>query len=147
MTLSVPLRIHLRNPPKGIAFCLQKGKGANSTRPDYLESDGSTLTFELNVDARQGKVPGTTNFLGPFAQGTPTARFFYICVGRCNALVEPQWSGRVKIHLASIAWSTVVAVNDDPKAILTAGYDASTPNGQPALASVDLNGGWTLSKR
>ncbi|HJN51868.1 MAG: DUF5990 family protein [Pseudomonadales bacterium] len=94
------LRIVLLDPPVGFAFCLQTGKGAGSTRLDYVISEGGDLSFELEITAREKA--GMANFVGPFAQGTADARFFYICVGKSLEQDEPMWSGRVKVPLASI---------------------------------------------
>ena len=48
-----------------------------------------------------------TNFLGPFAKGTPTERFFYLSwavQGEGNKLTR---IGRAKIHLSHLRWSEV----------------------------------------
>ena len=143
MQHSLPLRIKLVEPPPGFAFCLQKGKGEKSERLDYQISEGKDLVFELDIDVRKGKKRGVANFVGPFAQGTPDVRFFYLCAGQYVEPDEPLWSGRVKIHLSSITWTTVEEVVADPNSVLEVSYAATGPKGGPALASVPLlNDGW-----
>lgn len=139
------LTIVLAEPPDGFAFCLQRGKGAKSERLDYVQAAGEDISFDLTVTVRQGKVKGTPDFAGPFVQGRPGERFFYLCVGRCSELVEPQWSGRVKVPLSSITWRHIEEAGAEDRP-LRAHYAASKPGGRPALASVQLQGdGWTTA--
>ena len=104
MPEEISLRVVLVDPPAGFAVCLQRGRGAKSERLDYLEADGGELAFDLTVAVREGKLKGTPDFAGPFVQGPPGGRFFYLCVGQCAPTVEPHWSGRVKVPLSSITW-------------------------------------------
>ena len=144
MANEVRLRIVLADPPKGFAFCLQRGKGARGERLDYLEAEDGDIAFELTVQVREGKARGLPDFGGPFVQGPPGARFFYLCVGQCSPIVEPHWAGRVKVPLSSITWALVKRAADG-QAALEARYAASRTNGRPALASVPLLAdGWTL---
>lgn len=139
------LKIVLAEPPEGFAFCLQRGKGAKSERLDYVQATGDDISFDLAVTVRQGKIKGMPDFAGPFVQGRPGERFFYLCVGRCSELVEPQWSGRVKVPLSSITWMQVedATATDRP---LCARYVAAKPGGRPALASIALiDDGWTTA--
>ncbi len=139
------LTIVLTEPPEGFAFCLQRGKGANAERLDYIDAAGDDISFDLTVTVRQGKVKGMPDFAGPFVQGRPGERFFYLCVGRCSELVEPQWSGRVKVPLSSITWRHIEEAGRDDRH-LRARYAASKPGGRPALASVQLlEDGWTTA--
>ena len=144
MTRKLLLQISLINPPSRHAFCLQKGKGNDAQRLDYLRSNGDDLAFELEVDVQEGKVQGSANFLGPFVQGSGKARFFYIVVGWCNELREPEWIGRVKVPLSSIDWVTVEASSGKK---LEACYEATGPKGTPALATVHLIDGWRITSR
>ena len=142
MKRKVLLQISLINPPSGYVFCLQKGKGNDAKRLDYVRSIGDDLAFELEVDVREEKVQGSANFLGPFAQGSVKARFFYIVVGSCNGAGEPTWSGRVKVPLSSIDWVTVEASSGKK---LEACYEATGPKGTPALATIHLIDGWQIT--
>ncbi len=97
------LRVHVVDPPPGLAYALQSGKGAGATRLPHQVSDGETLTFELEVKAAEAKVKGVANFSGPFTQGTPKDRFFYLAVGAVGR-GEPDWQGRIKVPLWVIPW-------------------------------------------
>lgn len=138
------LRIVLTGPPRGYAFCLQRGKGARSERLDYVEAEAGDVAFELNVTVREGRCPDVPDFAGPFVQGRPGGRFVYVCVGRCSTRTEPRWEGRVKVPLASITWSQVRAALGG--GVLEARYAASRPDGRPVYASVELTGdGWAVA--
>lgn len=145
MPSDLDLKIVLADPPTGYAFCLQRGKGAKGERLEYVEVDHDDIAFELTVTMRQGKQPDLTDFGGPFVQGPPGARFFYLCVGRCSTIAEPHWTGRVKVPLGSIT-SSLARQAADGGGRLEARYAASRPDGRPVLASVKLLGdGWTVA--
>jgi hypothetical protein len=48
-----------------------------------------------------------TNFLGPFAKGTPTQRFFYLCWAVKDEGGGLTMIGRAKVHLGHLLWSEV----------------------------------------
>ena len=140
------LTIVVAGPATGHAFCLQRGKGAKAKRLDYVEAADEDIAFDLTVTLRQGKQPDLPDFGGPFVQGPPRGRFFYLCVGRCSLIAEPQWIGRVKIPLSgAITWPAARQATR-AGARLEARYTASRPDGRPVLASVELlDGGWTVA--
>ena len=145
MSSDLGLKIVLARAPAGYAFCLQRGKGAKAERLDYVEADDDDIAFELTVTLRQGKQPDMPDFSGPFVQGPPGGRFFYLCVGRCSMVAEPHWTGRVKVPLNSITWPLARRVATGAGR-LEARYAASRPDGQPVLASVKLlDDGWTVA--
>lgn len=147
MANDIRLKVTLVEPPRGYAFCLQRGKGGKSERLDYVEVDNGDIAFELTVTVRPGKASSAPDFGGPFVQGRPGERFFYVCVGRCSAIAEPHWIGRVKVPLRSITGPVVAPAMAEPQTVLAARYAASRPTGGPALASVPLLGeGWVLGK-
>ena len=139
------LKIVLVGPPADYAFCLQQGKGAKAERLDYAEADDDDIAFDLTVTLRQGKEPDMPDFGGPFVQGPPGGRFFYLCVGRCSVVAEPHWTGRVKVPLHSITWPLARQAKRGGGR-LEARYTASRPDGRPVLASVKLlDDGWTVA--
>ena len=143
----VVFQIELADPPNGFAFCLQRGKGSNSERLDYVEvfeGDEDTIAFSLEVTIRKAKSGPEPDFFGPFVQGPPGKRFFYLCVGQCVEGAAPRWSGRVKVPLVGIDWARVESVTET-QARFFARYAASRPDGRPAFASVALlDDGWVV---
>lgn len=140
---SVPLKITLMKPPKGVQFCLQKGK---EELVGAVMSTGKNITFSLSLRVTQNARTGAPNFLGEYAQGTADQRFFYICVGQYAGQPDTEWARRVKIHLSSITWPQIDAVLADPKKTLVASYEATLPDGSPSCASVPLiGGGWSVA--
>ena len=69
--LTIPLRIVLLDPPAGVAFCLQKGKGGKAIEVDHqISQSGEDLTFSLSVNVKDGPPNSIPNFVGPYSQGT-----------------------------------------------------------------------------
>ncbi|HSF23333.1 MAG TPA: DUF5990 family protein [Blastocatellia bacterium] len=50
---------------------------------------------------------GSPNFLGPFAQGTPQQRFFYLSWGVMHQDHRFEMFRRAKIHLSHLRWDQV----------------------------------------
>ena len=143
MESEIALEIELIDPPKGVGFCLQKGK---SELIDYQVSEGENIRFSLSVRVKKGK-SDAPNFLGEFTQGTPKERFIYVCVGEYAGQKNTLWARRVKIHLSSISWQQVEQILGTPKSKLVASYQATDKKGGPSCASVPLvGGGWSLAK-
>jgi hypothetical protein len=139
MESEITLEIKLVTPPKGVGFCLQKGK---DELIDYQVSKGEDLLFRFSVRVKQDK-SGAPNFLGEFTQGSPKERFVYICVGEYAGQKNAEWARRVKIHLSSISWRQVKQALTDSR--LEASYQATDKDGGPSCASVPLiGGGWSL---
>ena len=141
------LRIRLIEPPTNYAFCLQRGKGSNAERLDYVEvldGENPTVEFDLEVTVRPAKNRAVPDFFGPFAQGSSGARFLYLCVGNVVQTGDPHWSGRVKVPLTGLDWSTIDAATQ-PGHFLSGSYQASRPDGRPVLASIHLlDEGWLV---
>ena len=144
---TLPLNIQLVHPPFGWAFCLQHGKGSKAERLDYIEVTENAkhpLQFELVITVRPAKHKPDPDFFGPFVQGNPGNRFFYLCVGRIVEAGDPEWSGRVKVPLTGIDWAKIDAATTSGHS-LAAKYEAARPDGRPMLASVKLlEDGWQV---
>ena len=135
------LRIELVDSPPGHAFCLQRGKASKSEQLDYVESVGDLIAFDLSVTVRKANSGPEPDFFGPFVQGPPGQRFFYLCAGHVVEGDNPRWFGRVKVPLRGIDWAAVQSAAE--AAGLAARYQASRPDGRAALATVGLMGeGW-----
>jgi hypothetical protein len=100
---SLPLRITIVDPPEGVRLQMQRDR--SELVPPARETK-SMLRFDFEV--RVGKRPnGDPNFLGPFAQGPPDARFVYVNSGTIAGQPESCWSRRAKIPLGGITWKQI----------------------------------------
>ncbi len=66
---------------------------------------GGTRRFDLELDLRAADTDRPV-FSGPFAHGSPAARFLYLSWKRQEAAAAP-WGWRIKIPLSSIGWNEV----------------------------------------
>ncbi len=73
---------------------------------DQVPADRRQVTF--HAEFRIGKKSdGTPNFLGPYAQGRPKDRFFYLSWGVQREPGEFQMFRRLKIRLGHIGWTPI----------------------------------------
>ena len=82
------LEIILKGPPKGVGFCLQKGK---DEKLNYQLSKGTDIKFSFFVRVKPGK-NDLPNFLGEFTQGSPKERFVYLCAGEYAGQKNTEWA-------------------------------------------------------
>lgn len=136
----VQMRATMLRPPKGVQFCLQRGK---AELVSAAVSDGADLVFEFEARA-QPAAGGSVRLLGPFVQGPPAGRFLYICVGTYAGQIGSRWSRRVKVPLTGIPWEMVKAATNSG-GFLEAAFEGTMKDGSPAAASVKLTRGWTAS--
>jgi hypothetical protein len=128
------------SPPEGDAerlteFGLQHGK--EDVQPGVTQPNG-TVRCECDVRVKRDPVTKAPNFLGPYAYGTPAARFLYLSWRREEG-GEWHWIRRLKIHLASITWEQIEAVGRTEGSVLEARI-AGTGSGTVPL----LGEGWTV---
>ncbi len=119
-------------PPKGIGFCLQKGR---NELVDYDLSDGSDIIVRFEVRVKQQK-DGSPNFLGSFTQGKPSKRFVHVCIGRWAGQSGTFINGRAKIPLSGIGWTMIELVRQADNGVLVTRYEARGRSGAPATATV-----------
>lgn len=101
---------------------------------DAVEADAGTATFTALFTV--SPLPeGATNFLGPYAHGTRTARFCYLCwrAEHPNGTVNPF--ARVKLHLSPLRWERVEAAVQAGTPI-TMRLSLVGKGGKPVCASV-----------
>ena len=73
---------------------------------DQVRGDAREAIFE--PEFKVGKRPdGTPNFLGPFAQGTPDDRFFYLSWGVRGAPATFEMFRRLKVRLGHLKWREI----------------------------------------
>ena len=142
MTQEVPIRIILVDPPKGVTFCVQRGK-AELLPPSH--SDDTTITFDFTVRIGAQQADGSPNFLGPFTQGSPQERFVYVNAGTSAGQAASTWTRRAKVKLAGITQAMIDTVFATPGAMIEARIAGKAKDGGPAAASVPLLGdGWQV---
>ncbi len=142
MTTLLKLRIRVLNPLPELGYCLQKGKGTNAENGPWVETTGDDIEFDLEVNAAPARTGNTANITGPYAQGKPGERFFYLTVRSIDERGEPRGVGRVKVPVFAIPW----ALADKAMAasrILHAAFEGRRGD-RPALASVLLDPDWRL---
>lgn len=125
------LRVNVLDPPKDVRFRVQRGR--SDLLPPARESR-NTLCFEFAV--KVGTRPtGEPNFLGPFAQGPPDARFVYVNSGTLAGQPESCWSRRAKIPLTGISWALVDAARRED-AVIETDMPGGGHDGSPTCATV-----------
>jgi hypothetical protein len=140
----IPLRITLVHPPRGVVFCLQRGK-AEIVSP--VRATGDDLSFDFTLRVRDGRPDGLPNFLGPFTQGPPSGRFVYVNSGTSAGQADSRWTRRAKIQLSGISWPLIEEALAAPDAVLEARIAGVSRDGGPACATVPLlDGGWRIAK-
>lgn len=148
MEFDLPLRIIVVAPPADCDFGLQKGRGTKYEVEPKQTSTGRDLQFELTLRVKENEATGAPNFLGPFAQGTPQERFFYLGIGEYAGQKNTPWSRRAKVPLKSIGWELIEEVRRRPGARLEARYAGTDRRGGPTCATVKLlDGGWKVSAK
>jgi hypothetical protein len=98
----LPLRIVVDGPTPGVRLRLQRGRG-ELVEPASETASEVAFDFTVRVDLSRG----APNFLGPFTQGTPAARFVYVCIGQNAGQHDSPWSRRAKIPLTDISAAQV----------------------------------------
>ena len=144
MELEVKFRIVLEVPPPDVDFGLQLGKGTEYETVQKQRSAGKDLSFDGRLTAKNNRADGLPNFLGPLAQGPPTARFIYVDVGQYAGQKESCWSRRMKIPLAGIDWEMLESAAKDERVVLEARLHGTGRDGGPACGTVRPAAGWKL---
>ena len=143
---TIPLRIIVRRPPEGVHFVMQRGATAEHdlVPPTAISGDSITFDLTLRIGAPARGIP--VRFLGPFAQGTPDARFIYINSGQLAGEAGTPWSRRAKVWLTGITKDQVdTAIAKG--LVLEAEIEGTARDGGPVCASTHpLGDGWRLAR-
>jgi hypothetical protein len=142
----VPLRIVLVDPPPGIDFGIQEGKGNDYKTISVKRSKAGNLTLECSVNVKGNRAHGPPNFAGPITQGPPTDRFIYIDIGKSAGQFNSCWQRRIKVPLETITWEMSDSVVLKPKRLLQATIPGTAKDGGPSCATVKPIDGWQLVK-
>jgi hypothetical protein len=143
MELELKLRIILEEPPHGVDFGLQMGKGTDyQTIQKQQRSKVKNLSFNGNVTVKNNRPDGLPNFLGPLAQGPPSGRFVYIDIGQCAGQTNTCWSRRMKIPLTGIDWETIEEAGSG--VVFEARVPGTGRDGGPTCGTVRPELGWKV---
>lgn len=141
MPQELPIRITLVRPPKGVIFCVQRGK-AELLPPSQMDDEVITFDFTVRIGAQANSAP---NLLGPFTQGTAADRFVYVNAGALAGQVDSGWTRRAKVKLTGITQALIDEALATPGAVIEARIAGTAKDGGPPAASVPLlGGGWQV---
>jgi len=134
--LHLTLRIVVLQPPAGIDYALQKGKGSNYEPVQKQRSTGKDLAFEFQPIIKDG-----ASLAGPFVQGPPEKRFLYIDIGTYAGQTDTACSRRLKIPLTDIT-ATMIRSGG----VFQARVPGTGSDGTPTCATVKTFEGWKPAK-
>ncbi len=146
LEIVVPLRIVLVDPPPGVDFGIQEGKGNDYRTISVQRSKVGKLALECTVNVKGRPADGPPNFVGPIAQGPPTGRFLYVDIGKSAGQFDSCWRRRIKIPMDGITWEMIDSVLDTPKRLLLATIPGTGKDGGPSCATVKPIDGWRVAK-
>jgi Family of unknown function (DUF5990) len=144
--IAVPLRIVLVDPPSGVDFGIQEGKGNDYMTISVQRSKTANLQLDCTISVKGNRADGPPNFVGPIAQGPPAGRFIYIDIGKSAGQTDSCWRRRIKIPLAGITWELIDSVAEAPPRLLQATIPGTGKDGGPSCATVKPTDGWQLRK-
>ena len=140
----VPLRIVINDPPTGVDFGIQEGKGNDYKTIAVHRSKSGNLQLECIIAVKGNSADGPPNFVGPISQGPPTGRFIYIDIGKSAGQIDSCWQRRIKIPLEGIIWEMIDSVAESPKRLLQATIPGTGRDGGPSCATVRPIDGWKV---
>lgn len=136
----LPVRITVIDPPTGVRFRVQRGRH-ELDEPSHITA--TAQSFDLTLRLGAPLADGRPNFLGEYAQGTPSDRFIYVNSGRHAGNPDSPWDRRAKVKLTGIDWPMIEELLAAPdELILEAKIAGTAKDGGPACATVPVVGGW-----
>ena len=145
MAIEVPIRLVLVDPPPGVDFGIQRGKGSPYQTLFVQQSSRGDVAFDFSLTLAEAKA-GPPDFQRPFAQGTPANRFIYIDVGTYAGQKNTPWSRRMKVPLGGITRAMIREVMKRPGSRLEARIPGTAKDGGPNCATVRLLGNWAVTR-
>lgn len=141
--LSIPARIVVEAPPRGVTFALQRGR---SELDRVVDSDGRDLEFDFTFLTQPGD-HGSPRFSGEFVQGPSGGKFVYVNSGTLAGQFGSCWTRRAKVGLQTLTWAALEGVASEPGSFLQAHIAGTGRDGGPACATVPLLGkGWVVAR-
>lgn len=102
------------------------------------------LEFEVHFRVAE-RSNGETNFLGPYAKGTVTERFFYLSWIAVAAGGRHERVGRMKVHLNHLKWNDVEQAVAGEKRLIVE-LPLTDKKGRPRCASIrDGEARWVVA--
>jgi hypothetical protein len=141
IAMEVNLRITVIDPPAGVTFQLQKGRD-ELIPPNRKDEHSISFDFSVRVDDAAGNL----RVLGPFAQGTPSARFVYVNSGQRAGESDSIWDRRAKVPLTGLTRALIDKALRDAGSVIEATIAGTSRDGGPVCASVALASGWRVVK-
>lgn len=130
---SVRMRILVVDPPPGVRFAVQRGR-SGLLEPSAEQHEA--VQFDLSLRLGSPLSEESFNFVGEFAQGSPSDRFVYINSGTLAGQADSCWTRRAKLKLASIPGKIVEAALSTGEGIIEARVVGTMGDGGPICASV-----------
>ncbi len=140
------LRIVLVDPPSGVDFGIQQGRGRDYKTIAVQRSQSGSLQLDCSIAVNGSRADGPPTFVGPIAQGPPAERFVYVDVGKSAGQTDSAWDRRIKIPLEGITWQRIDSVLESPHRVLQATIAGTGKDGGPSCATVKPGDGWQVVK-
>lgn len=122
-TQQINLQIHLTESTPGALGGIQVGSGKTAKVPEWIQTDGSPVTFKTTAELRDGKLPLKGNVIQKDTKG----RFVYIVWRSHDGVI----SRRAKLYLESITQDVL-----DSSKTLRAVFPGLAKDGLPCCATV-----------
>ena len=146
MERELTFRIVLQEPPAGVDFALQIGRGADYKTVQTQRSTGRDLSFEFSVGVKAADERAVPDFRGPVVQGPTGQRFVYIDIGTYARQGNTPWSRRLKVPLSGITRDMLDRASADSSMVLETRVPGTGKDGGPNCATVKPFGGWQLAR-
>ena len=144
MNSEVPIRLVLIDPPSGVDFGIQRGRGAQYEAVLVQQRKRRDLRFDFSLAVADNRKGGQPNFQGVFAQGPPARRFIYVDVGTYAGQKNTSWARRMIVPLQGITWELIRKAVGKPGYRLSARIPGTGKDGGPNCATVQLLGAWEV---
>jgi hypothetical protein len=142
--MSITIKIILVEPPAGVDFAIQMGKGHVYSLAQKQRSKGSDLNFDCMVEVKKNS-KGETVFRGDVVQGPSSAQFMYINIGTSAGQMDSVWTRRLKIPLTGITTELIDQIDED--SYLETHVPGKGKDGTPNCASVKNFEGWKIRRK
>lgn len=146
MESEVSMRLVLVDPPPGVDFGIQRGRGTQGEALFVQQRKRGDVSFDFPLAVADNRKDGLPNFQGPFVQGPPAGRFVYVDVGTYAGQKNTPWARRMKVPLEGITWALIRNAMSEPGRRLTARIPGTGKDGGPNCATVRFIGNWQVIK-